>query len=78
MTAEPLERSSLPPTPWTKGPTGTVTVQVGEARYVVELVQGKAMAWSKPIAQVVAGMDAEWLSAEFKRQGWKATFRSAE
>jgi hypothetical protein len=70
-----LERSSLLPLPTAKGPTGVVTVQVGEHRYTVELLRGMAVAWSKEIARDVAGMDAEWLSKEFKRLGWKASFR---
>ena len=73
MTA--LLRSTLPPLPTAKGPTGVVTITDGQHTHTIELQQGKAMAWSPDIAAWAAGADAEWLSAEIKRRGMRATFR---
>lgn len=73
MTA--LLLSTIPPLPTATGPTGTVTIIDGTSTHTVELLRGKAMAWSPAIAEWAAGADFDWLSAEIKRRGMRATFR---
>lgn len=70
-----LIRSTIPPRPTATGPTGVVTITDGANTHTVELVQGKAMAWSPAIAEWAAGADHDWLSAEIKRRGMRATFK---